>query len=466
MFWLIFGFNYRFYFAKTGENGPAVNPSRQAKRQAQRLKGAVREQTGGRANRQDERLERLKKTVRERARGQAKQPKEPIQIALSPDLGNANNNKSNAVRDGAGGLQGLNLTEAQKAGIMDEIIVDRGLGILGYLEGFPRKDVRNWLLSPDNKESALAILKQALSNPDFSKVFGQFEVDPSTLNPEQLFDEIRKSPELINAFAKTVAALQRRFASKEDDNNLPLIIGVGPEADAVAAGTEANTVVAGTEADAVAAANHFEGVRRVKAEVREKKGGIRTPKSLVIGISAVFFALVLALSFALSSTKNYARAQEVPTVNLDPTTQHGYPGQPTKISPPPPIETPPPQPSPQPLPTVNLTVTTGPGHPEQPSATPPATTGPTEQPPATPPATPEQEQKQEPTQTVTIIYVTPTGKPVVIRDIRVSPPNLSGAISEERKGIALPEGVDVRVIAVGLALAIIAGIALGKIRRR
>ena len=203
MFWLIFGFNYRFCFEKTVENGGAVDSSKRAERQAEGLKRTVSEQAGLQAD--------------EQADKKAGQPEETAQTALQLqlDLGDANNDQPDAAEDGAGGLPGLNLTEDQKTKTIDQIIADRGLGILGYLEGFRRENVRNWLLSPDNKESALAILKEALSNPDFSKVFGQSEVDPSTLDPEQLFDEIRKSPELINAFAKTVAACNDALQAKK-----------------------------------------------------------------------------------------------------------------------------------------------------------------------------------------------------------------------------------------------------------
>ena len=365
MFWLIFGFNYRFYFAKTGENGPAVDSSKRAERQAEGLKRTVSEQAGLQAD--------------EQADKKAGQPEETAQTALQLqlDLGDANNDQPDAAGDGAGGLPELNLTEDQRAEIIDQILANRGFGILGLLESFRRENVRNWLLSPDNEESALAILKEALSNPDFSKVFGQFEVDRSTLDPEQLFDEIRKSPKLIDAFAETVIALQRPAASKKDGHSF-LIIQVGTEADTVAAGFEADDVAAGPEADGVAATkNHSQGVCRVEEEVRRTRVGISTRERALILTSAILIALSSILSIFYVQKNAYAQYyqayQEVSTVNPDPTTGPGNPGQATET---------PPSPSPQTPPIVNTVTTPGPGNPGQP--TPTDTPNPTRTPEPTP----------------------------------------------------------------------------------
>ena len=382
MFWLIFSFNYRFYFAKTGENGPAVNPSRQAKRQAQRLKGAVREQTGGRANRQDERLERLKRTVSKQTGRRAKQPEKTAQIAL-PD----------AVEDGAGSLPELNKKDLMNE-ILNRILADRGLGIPRSSEDFLIKDLRNWLLLPDNEQFVLAFLeKGVLSNQDFSEAFRKFGVDPSTLKPERLLDEILASPELTNTFAKIAAASQQLFGREVDS-----------EAGAVAAGPKAG---AGSTTE-----KHFRGVRRVKdrkgreagEEVRKKR--IVIPKSLAIGISGLVGACLMAF-FSLSSKDEHvyvqapyvraAYAQVVPTVNLDPTAQPGNPGQ----------EIPSPIPAtivvddePQMPPTVNTTVTPQSGDPGQATETPEPSPSPSPEPKITVTSTP--------TQVIATIEIPPT----------------------------------------------------------
>jgi hypothetical protein len=221
------------------------------------------------------------------------------------------------------------------------------------------KDLRDWLLLPDNKEFVLAFLeKGVLSNPDFSEVFRKFGVDPSTLKPERLLDEILASPKLINTFAKIAAALQQLFKRKVDS-----------EAGAVAAGPEAG---AGSATE-----KHSRGVRRVK-----EKG--RISPSLELGISILALVLAGLIGFYSTSSKDghvyvqepYVRAayaQVVPTVNLDPTTQPGDPGQ--KI------------PSPIPAtivvddeswpPIVNLTVTPQSGDPGQAIETPEPTPEPT-----------------------------------------------------------------------------------------
>ena len=523
MFWLIFGFNYRFCFEKTVENGGAVDSSKRAERQAEGLKRTVSEQAGLQAE------------------GQAKQPEELVQtpLQLQLDLGEAGNVQPNAVRDGSGSLPELNKKYLMNE-ILNRILADRGLGIPRSSEDFLIKDLRNWLLLPDNEKFVLAFLEKGfLSNPDFSEVFRKFGVDPSTLKPEQLLDEILASPKLINTFAKIAAASQQLFKRKVDS-----------EAGAVAAGPEAG---AGSATE-----KHSRGVRRVKdrkgreagEEVRKKR--IVIPKSLAIGISGLVGACLMAF-FSLSSKDEHvyvqepyvraAYAQEMPTVNLDPTTQPGNPGQeipspipativvddepqmpptvnttvtPQSGDPGQATETPEPSPSPSPEPkitvtstptqviatieippTVNTTVTPQPGDPGQATETatarPPATATPTattvtvtvtltptktpepptrtpEPPTRTPePPTRTPEPEQEPIQTVTITVATPTGEKVVIQDIPVRPANLSGYLSESR-GIALPEGIDGRAISIAalvVVLAVIEEVAISKtIRRR
>ena len=526
MFWLIFGFNYRFCFEKTVENGGAVDPSKRAERQAEGLKRTVSEQAGLQAE------------------GQAKQPEELVQtpLQLQLDLGEAGNVQPNAVRDGSGSLPELNKKYLMNE-ILNRILADRGLGIPRSSEDFLIKDLRNWLLLPDNEKFVLAFLeKGVLSNPDFSEVFRKFAVDPSTLKPEQLLDEILASPKLINTFAK-IAAASQQLSGREVDS----------EAGAVAAGPEAG---AGSATE-----KHSRGVRRVKdrkgreagEEVRKKR--IVIPKSLAIGISGLVGACLMAF-FSLFSKDEHvyvqapyvraAYAQVVPTVNLDPTTQPGNPGQeipspipativvddeswppivnltvtPQSGDPGQAIETPEPSPSPSPEPkitvtstptqviatieippTVNTTVTPQSGDPGQatetatatatatptptptatatqtmtiiiktPTPTPTRTATPPPQPPTETPIpptkTPEQPQEETPTPEliVDIILTTPTG-PEVIQDIPVRPANLSGYLSESR-GIASPEGIAYGAIVVGFVVAIIAGIALGKIIRR
>jgi len=499
MFWLIFGFNYRFCFEKTVENGGAVDSSKRAERQAEGLKRTVSEQAGLQAE------------------GQAKQPEELVQtpLQLQLDLGEAGNVQPNAVRDGSGSLPELNKKYLMNE-ILNRILADMGLGIPRSSEDFLIKDLRNWLLLPDNEKFVLAFLeKGVLSNPDFSEVFRKFAVDPSTLKPEQLLDEILASPKLINTFAKIATASQQLFKRKVDS-----------EAGAVAAGPEAG---AGSATE-----KHSRGVRRVKdrkgreagEEVRKKR--IVIPKSLAIGISGLVGACLMAF-FSLFSKDEHvyvqapyvraAYAQVVPTANLDPTTQPGDPGQGILIpeltattqvivideTPQlPPIvnttatsqsgnpgqatETPEPTPEPTitvistptqvtvtiPIPTVNTTVTPQPGDPGQATETatarPPATATPTptattvtvtvtltptktpEPPTRTPePPTRTPEPEQEPTQTVTITVATPTGEKVVIQDIPVNPANLSGYVSESR-GIALPEGIDGQAVSMALLI--------------
>ena len=517
MFWLIFGFNYRFCFEKTVENGGVVDSSKRAERQAEGLKRTVSEQAGLQAD--------------EQADKKAGQPEETAQTALQLqlDLGEAGNVQPNAVRDGSGSLPELNKKYLMNE-ILNRILADMGLGISRSSEDLLIKDLRDWLLLPDNKEFVLAFLeKGVLSNPDFSEVFRKFGVDPSTLKPERLLDEILASPKLINTFAKIAAALQQLFKRKVDS-----------EAGAVAAGPEAG---AGSATE-----KHSRGVRRVK-----EKG--RISPSLELGISILALVLAGLIGFYSTSSKDghvyvqepYVRAayaQVVPTVNLDPTTQPGDPGQ--KIPSPIPativvddeswppivnltvtpqsgdpgqaIETP--EPTPEPTitvistptqviatieipPTVNTTVTPQPGDPGQATETatarPPATATPTattvtvtvtltptktpepptktpepptrtpepptktpEPPTKTPePPTRTPEPEQEPIQTVTITVATPTGEKVVIQDIPVRPANLSGYLSESR-GIALPEGIDRGLIVLGMFAVVILALAMKK----
>ena len=525
MFWLIFGFNYRFCFEKTVENGGVVDSSKRAERQAEGLKRTVSEQAGLQAD--------------EQADKKAGQPEETAQTALQLqlDLGEAGNVQPNAVRDGSGSLPELNKKYLMNE-ILNRILADRGLGIPRSSEDFLIKDLRNWLLLPDNEQFVLAFLeKGVLSNPDFSEVFRKFAVDPSTLKPEQLLDEILASPKLINTFAKIATASQQLFKRKVDS-----------EAGAVAAGPEAG---AGSATE-----KHSRGVRRVKDRKgreagEEAKKRMVIPPSLALGILGLVGACLMAF-FSLSSKDEHvyvqepyvraAYAQEVPTVNLDPTTQPGNPGQEIPSPIPativvddepqmPPIvnitttpqsgdpgqATETPKPTSEPTitvistptqviatieipPTVNTTVTPQPGDPGQatetatasPSPRPTETATPTPTATATPTPTatatatptptatatmtiiirktstptPRQEETPTPELIVDIVFPTSTGQPEVIQNIPVRPANLSGYLSESR-GINLPEGVDGRAVLVAAlaavsVLVVIGGVAISK----